>query len=132
MKANRKIKVIFVNFILVSLFTGAEKILLAKSNVDYRYTSNKEDLIEQFTLKNLDSVKEKVTENIHTRSLILAPFNSSYNSSSEFLNKELKTENYVIKFAGKLKEMNRQYELNNNGEIDNGIIISPCGTILFK
>ena len=27
----------------------------------------------------------------------------------------------VIKFAGKVKEVDRQYEANNNGELDNGV-----------
>lgn len=27
----------------------------------------------------------------------------------------------VIKFNSKLKEINRQYELNNNAEVDNGV-----------
>lgn len=27
----------------------------------------------------------------------------------------------VIKFAAKLQEVNRQYELNNNAELDNGV-----------
>lgn len=27
----------------------------------------------------------------------------------------------VIKFAAKLQEINRQYELNNNAELDNGV-----------
>jgi len=35
----------------------------------------------------------------------------------------LKIENNAVKFSGKVKELNRNYELNNNGEIDNGIII---------
>lgn len=35
----------------------------------------------------------------------------------------LKEENNVMKFAAQVREMNRNYELNNNGEIDNGQII---------
>lgn len=35
-----------------------------------------------------------------------------------------------MRFYGKAKELNRNYELNNNGEIDNGIIISPQGKTL--
>ena len=108
----------------MNLFTAAEKVLLAKSNIDYR-NANKDDLIEMFTLKNLDTLQETQNQNINTKSNILAPFNSSINSVDSFLHRDLEIENNVIKLAGKVKEINRQYELNNNGEIDNGIIISP-------
>lgn len=57
-----------------------------------------------------------------TKSIILAPFNSSFTSLSELT---LQIENNAIKFDAKAKEKNRNYELNNNGEIDNGIVISP-------
>ena len=46
--------------------------------------------------------------------------------------KELKIVNDAMKFCGKAKELNKHYELNNNGEIDNGIIISPQGIYSFK
>ena len=36
----------------------------------------------------------------------------------------MKLENFILKFAAKVKEINYNYELNNNCEIDNGIIIS--------
>lgn len=112
------------NKIPLNLFTEAEKIILAKSNVDYRYAI-RDDLIENFTLRNIDTAQETENQNIGTKSVILAPFNSSLLSEEGFLNKELTIENEVLKFCGKVKELNRNYELNNNGEIDNGIIISP-------
>jgi hypothetical protein len=108
------------------LFTAAEKILLAKFNIDYR-NANRDDIIENFTLKNLDTLQETENQNVNTKSNILAPFNSSIKNKEDFLNSELKIENDVMKFYGKAKELNRNYELNNNGEIDNGIIISPQG-----
>ena len=39
------------------------------------------------------------------------------------MSNDLKIENDVLKIFGKAKEYNRNYELNNNGEIDNGILI---------
>ena len=110
--------------IIVNLFTNAEKILLSKSNVDYK-NALKEDLNENFTLRNLDTQKDTENQNINTKSLILAPFNSSIKREEEFLVKELGVENQVIRYCGKAKESNRNYELNNNGEIDNGILINP-------
>ena len=113
----------------MNLFTGAENILLSKSNIDYRF-AKKDDLIENFTIKNLDTLQETENQNVNTKSIILAPFNSSVKNDEDSLCKELIIENEVLKFCGKVKELNRNYELNNNGEIDNGIIISPQGIIL--
>ncbi len=38
------------NFSCYNLFTNAERILLAKSNVDYRDIRNKDDMIENFNI----------------------------------------------------------------------------------
>jgi hypothetical protein len=112
----------------VNLFTGAEKILLAKSNIDYR-NAQKDDIIENFTMRNLDTQQEAENQNIGTKSIILAPFNSSIKQNDSFMHEDIAIENNILKFCGKVKELNRNYELNNNGEIDNGIIISPQGTL---
>ncbi len=119
------------NFSCYNLFTNAERILLAKSNVDYRDIRNKDDMIENFNIRNLDTEEESENKNVNTKSLILAPFNSSYiiNDESQIslidnINEELFIKNNIIKFSVKVKELNRIYELNNNGEIDNGVVIS--------
>ena len=133
-----------------NLFTNAEKVLLAKSNVDYRDACNKDDMIEHFCVLNLDTKDEKEKKNNNDKSVILAPYNSSRtdfgsqdsNSDSNSLslndmnkheqcdntNKNLKVINNVIKFTRKVRELNRGYELNNNGEIDNGIVITQDPT----
>jgi hypothetical protein len=102
---------------------------------------NRDDIIENFSDRNIYTLFEQENKNINTKSYILAPFNSSLKSDSEnlrtsslnytssFSNKSLKVENNAIKFIGKVKELNRNYELNNNGEIDNGIIISAKSNI---
>ena len=119
-----------------NLFTNAEYILLAKSNVDYRDISNKDDMIEIFDIKNLDTNDENKNKNVKTKSFILAPFNSSIeednngniisiDESLDFNNSDLKIQNGLIKFHNKVKDLNRNYELNNNQEIDNGVVISP-------
>ncbi len=79
--------------------------------------------MEHFTLKNLDTKNDLEIKNVKTKSYILAPFNSSIKKVSSLMTDELKIENDVIKIFGKAKELNRNYELNNNGEIDNGILI---------
>lgn len=130
------------------LFTQSEKIHLSNSNLDFRYADPKE-IVEVFTYKNLDTIVK--CENSKTKSVILAPFNSSLNDieNDSFVNyicstnikqeinmsflidnniyKELDVLNNAIKFDPKVKASNKIYELNNNGEIDNGIIISPKG-----
>lgn len=113
----------FIN-LQVNLFTVAEKILLSKANIDYR-SGNKEDLIENFTLKNLDTLQEAENQNVNTKSYILAPYNTSFKNKIEPLCDEIKIEDDIMKFVGKAKEANRNYELNNNEEIDNGILINP-------
>ena len=109
-----------------NLFTNAERVLLSKSNVDYRDISNRMDMIEGFTMKNLDTRDEKQNKNNQTKSVILAPFNSSNENESFVFYGEAEQpliENNVIRFGNGVKEINRNYELNNNGEIDHGVII---------
>ena len=49
----------------MNLFTNAERILLSKTNIDY-LNANKDDLIEIFTIKNLDTLQETENQNINT------------------------------------------------------------------
>ena len=123
-----------------NLFTNAEYVLLAKSNVDYRNIAFKEDMIENFDIRNLDTIEDIINKNVNTKSLILAPFNTSVsdNEENEFdsgdekdekmidiNNPDLKILNGVIKYVAKVRDLNRNYELNNNQEIDNGVVITP-------
>ena len=116
-----------------NLFTKAELILLSKNNVDYR-NCPKEDIIENFTIENLDTNKFNENKNIKTKSIIFAPFNTSYElnelKNDNFNLKEIKLEkglviqNNIILYDQDANALNRQYELNNNGEIDHGVIIN--------
>ena len=140
-----------------NLFTNAEYVLLAKSNVDYRNIANKEDMIENFDIRNLDTIDDNINKNVNTKSFILAPFNTSisdddksnesiendiiplnnnnmiYGDNCEYFNKnkeildynnpDLKILNGAIKYVAKVKDLNRKYELNNNQEIDHGVVI---------
>ena len=125
------------------LFTKAEMIMLSKTFIDYR-RANTDDLKENFTLSNLECENHKNKnnlneENITSKSSILAPYNSiisDYDSNSEgitiksddlfndFNNSKIKLEKDQIIFSKKIKEYNRLYELNNNGEVDNGVLIN--------
>ena len=107
----------------MNLFTNAEKVLLSKYDVDY-LNSPKEDLIENFTLKNLDTINEDKKNNGNTKSIILAPYNSYDLNKSELTSNGIKIENSICKFCRKVKQANIKYELYNNQEFDNGMIIT--------
>ena len=129
-----------------NLFTKAEMILLSKTFVDYRF-ANIENIKENFTLSNLnkDDINYNNNVNIETKSNILAPYNtirqifinnnnnSFDNMNNDFeeneifndlKNKEIKIRNGILLFSNKVREFNMNYELNNNGECDNGILIN--------
>lgn len=106
------------------LFTTAELVLLAKYNVNY-LSSNKEDMIENFTMKNIITEKEEDGNKYgNTKSLILAPYNSNASSNDSIMFSEISIQNHISKFGGKVKQVNVKYELNNNKEFDNGMIIT--------
>ena len=123
------------------LFSKAEKETLSKSYIDYR-KSKLDDLVENFTLSNLFNDKtnsEVENNNNESKSSLLAPFNSLnydfFNMSKEgtgskidnfddFYNKQICIEKDLLSFSNKAKELNIQYELNNNKEVDNGVLIN--------
>ena len=98
-------------------------ILLGRTNVDY-LTVEKQNSIEQFDAKFLDTQNDIENLNVLTKSNVLAPFNSSMvEEESEEIDERMILPFKVVKFTGKTKELNHNYELNNNGDIDNGILI---------
>lgn len=68
-------------------------------------------------------------KNAETKSIILAPFNSTrsnlkeierhYSLPSEI--KEMIQSKSCLKFAHRVREIDKQYEVNNNAELDNGV-----------
>ena len=104
----------------LNIFSNNEKCLLSKYDVNY-LSSPKEELIENFSLKNLDT-KEDKEEKGDTKSDILAPYNSVNKEPDKYLYKEIKIENDICRFNGKVQLSNIQYELSNNQEFDNGVI----------
>ena len=109
--------------------------MMSKTYIDYRKGSL-EDLRENFTISNLKNDNINIYEkNITTKSTILDPFNSAINNNSsicsflkdddfdDFNNLKIKLENNLIIFNNKVKEYNINYEINNNQEVDNGMLI---------
>ena len=126
------------------LFTKAERIMLEKNFIDYRIKGN-EDLKESFSISNLKSSgKNKdlnIMKNEKTKSTILAPYNTLIENESfrinekgetefdngekfsDFNNKNIKMENDIINIGHNVKQAFINFEFNNNGELDNGMII---------
>ena len=118
-----------------NLFTKAEMMMMLKTYIDYR-RGDIEDLKENFTLSNLRNDEVKLEDkNISTKSSILTPFNSGLNNNSlndesikedefdDFKNSNITLENDLMIFNNKVKEYNFNFEMNNNQEVDNGMII---------
>ena len=64
--------------------------------------------------------------NASEKSLILAPFNSTMSDVDQFFKEALsmapmEDKKDVLKFAARCRDQDRQYEINNNAELDNGV-----------
>ena len=105
----------------INLFTNAEKLLLNKYNIDY-LNNTKDDLMEFFTDKNLDTLEDDKKLTGYTKSLILAPYNSVNLNNDNLIDNEVLIENNICKFGVKAQQANLKYELNNNNDFDNGVI----------
>eukprot|EP00351_Strombidinopsis_sp_SopsisLIS2011_P000968 CAMPEP_0116887234 /NCGR_PEP_ID=MMETSP0463-20121206/21526_1 /TAXON_ID=181622 /ORGANISM="Strombidinopsis sp, Strain SopsisLIS2011" /LENGTH=113 /DNA_ID=CAMNT_0004549335 /DNA_START=62 /DNA_END=403 /DNA_ORIENTATION=+ len=88
-----------------------------------------------FTEHDLEDSKDDIDDdqknkNAFEKSVVLAPFNSNdsdfdeenpkkYQMPQEI--KELIAPRRQIRFSGKCREINREYEQNNNDDLDNGV-----------
>jgi hypothetical protein len=80
----------------------------------------------EFTEYGFDTMgsNNELMKNVSEKSIILAPFNSTLTDLPSDLCgsvKELIVPRKVLKFAARCKEIDRQYEKNNNCELDNGV-----------
>ena len=114
----------------ISLFTLEEQ-----ANIKKEFTSmqrvNRNQLKEGintidsdwFIEQNIDSSQSELTRNITSKSVILAPFNStrSHQSNLSEESKNLIKEKEVLKLGIRVKDADRQYERNYNCEVDNGV-----------
>jgi len=111
------------------VFTIKEK---EKIKEEFEIKANTErkqiDTENTFTEQSIDRTINELTKNISSKSIILAPFNTTL---SEFDDDAEENENInlpnkikdkrIIKFGPNIKEIDKQYEKNNNGEMDNGV-----------
>ena len=82
-----------------------------------------------FTEHPLDSIENSLLRNASTKSVILAPFNSTITDGNDDLEEYkmlegvdvFKNKAKVVKFGIRVKDIDRQYEQNNNQDLDNGV-----------
>lgn len=124
----------------LDVFTQKEKDVIRKEylskNIDRVPSAlqKESDTVETeviFTEHNLDTKTNvgSLLKNASTKSIILAPFNSTvsevivegepYQWPEEV--RRLVLPKRVLKFAPKVKDLDRQYEHNNNADLDNGV-----------
>ncbi len=107
------------------LFTKAEKIIYGKLNIDYRF-NEKEKLVENFTYKNLESEFDSENKNIDSTSYIITPNNTEiqpyYNDDEEIYFSDLMIKDNIMKFNLKVRELNLNYEVKYNADVDQGFL----------
>ena len=135
------------DFTSVELFTDQEKQYI---KTEYSYTKSKRynrnpDMIENsqadgspcdldkdmFTEHMLDSTQNSILKNCETKSVILAPFNSTKSNLNEQENqepvelsdsiREMLESRRIIKYGPRVRDIDKQYEINNNADLDNGV-----------
>lgn len=111
----------------MDLFTEQEKEKI-KAEFDYYtmgHSKKQEDtLADPFAEQMLQSTQNSLLRNVSTKSVILAPFNSTKSHISSHLHasvEDMLIDKGCLRFAIKVKEVDRQYEQNNNAELDNGV-----------
>jgi len=111
----------------MDLFTEQEKEKI-KAEFDYYtmgHSKKQEDtLADPFAEQMLQSTQNSLLRNVSTKSVILAPFNSTKSHISSHLHasvEDMLIDKSCLRFAIKVKEVDRQYEQNNNAELDNGV-----------
>lgn len=85
-----------------------------------------EHTLPMFTEHELDEecggkqINDTQLKNCSSKSLVLAPFNSTWSDKDRQVSFDV-VDKRVIKYANRVKDVNRQYELNNNADLDNGV-----------
>jgi len=122
----------------VEVFNSEEREVIHNEftfNNPYRYIRNEQPRgdhreeqalpVNGFTEQMMDSADETL-RNASTKSVILAPFNSSVSDGSRVdlaaeVRELMLRKADVLGFAARCRDQDRQYEINNNCELDNGV-----------
>jgi len=112
----------------LQLFNDQEREMIKKEytyNDPSRYNRNEnEEPVDCFTEHDIDSVYNTL-KNCSEKSVILAPFNSTQSEDVETFKRQIRPmmmeKNLVLRLSRLCREVDRQYEFNNNGQLDNGV-----------
>lgn len=95
------------------------------TNTDRHKTDQSEATSECFTEQRLETTGDEMMRNVSSKSLILAPFNSTMThistSRMQEMNKMTVSKAHALYFEPRCWDVDRQYEINNNGDVDNGV-----------
>eukprot|EP00826_Nyctotherus_ovalis_P004859 TRINITY_DN1107_c0_g2_i3.p1 TRINITY_DN1107_c0_g2~~TRINITY_DN1107_c0_g2_i3.p1 ORF type:complete len:293 (+),score=76.81 TRINITY_DN1107_c0_g2_i3:74-952(+) len=116
----------------VEIFTQEEKMSI-RNEFTYSQRTNRNQMhgegsivtvdSDWFIEQSIDSSQSDLNRNISSKSIILAPFNStlSHQSDTHESIKELIIKGKPVKYSAKVKNINGQYEILNNSKMDGGI-----------
>jgi serine/threonine protein kinase len=108
----------------MELFTDQEREYI-KNEFTYNDTERYNRNDDPFTDHMLDSTNNSMLKNNETKSVILAPFNSTKSDiNAKAITEDMKVliqSKGCIKFAPRCREIDKQYENNNNADLDNGV-----------
>ena len=139
------------NFTIKNLYTIEDKknnknietksIILAPYNsmlTDTEEEEEEDDEKNEYIKEEKKKKKENKKNKLETIEDIKLKALNYYNQSSnpfdilDNFNLEIKIKNGIVKFNGKVKEFNMNYELNNNEEIDNGMLINSKDELVIN
>ena len=139
------------NFTIKNLYTIEDKknnknietksIILAPYNsmlTDTEEEEEEDDEKNEYIKEEKKKKKENKKNKLETIKDIKLKALNYYNQSSnpfdilDNFNLEIKIKNGIVKFHGKVKEFNMNYELNNNEEIDNGMLINSKDELVIN
>ena len=109
-------------------FTTIDKFLISNENNisqkkddELENDNNKSILLTPYNTLKYEIKNENITNNSDSDCYF---YNPDYDCFEDINNKNLLKENNLLVFSEKVKECNKNYELNNNKEVDNGMIIN--------
>ena len=73
----------------------------------------------------MESELEDENKNVNSTSFIITPYNSMINEYyDDIYYEDLRIEDNIMRFVPKVNELNREYEIKNNEDVDQGFIIN--------
>jgi serine/threonine protein kinase len=108
-------------------FKSVQSVVNIENEIDLgaAIDGNQESFIYNFTEQPMETTMDPLKRNATTKSVILAPFNSTFAKTftewSDSVMELIVKKDDVITFGIRAKELDRQYEINNNCELDNGV-----------